>query len=299
MNRKTKTIVLLTAVLASAWIISQTLGGPTVPSDQSPTSVRETQDGPEETRLVRLEDEEHREREEMERRERQEVERPAARPARAPTPRRTARPTRNRRPAREMSREEAEYAEMARRAMEEERRFAEEMERRMRGERGMRGREREEMERRQRREREEAEYRERGQRERWERERRRRAGVPWRGLVHRPSAPGEAAERVEMMLGMVRQIERVCFEPTTAGLIAAGGLKDDVPRRPAEIIDDLEEQLARTKTLGLRNAIRLSLKDLYKVEGKREMVLKHLRAMLAENDAALREHKPQVKRRER
>ena len=164
----------------------------------------------------------------------------------------------------------------------------------MRGERGMRGRERGEMERRQRREREEAE-----QRERWEHERRRRAGVPWRGLVHHPSAPGEAAERVEMMLGMVRQIERVCFEPTTAGLIAAGGLKDEVPRRPAEIIDDLEEQLARTKTLGLRNAIRLSLKDLYKAEGKREMVLKHLRAMLAENDAALREHKPQVRRRER
>ncbi len=274
MNRKTKTIVLLTAVLASAWIISQTLGGPTVPSDQSPTSVRETQDGPEGTRLVRLEDEEHREREEMERRERrerQDAERAADRPARAPTPRRTARPTRNRRPAREMSREEAEYAEMAQRAMEQEMRFAEEMERRMRGERGMRGREREEMARRQRREREEAEYRERGQRERWERERRRRAGVPWRGLPHRPSAPGEAAERVEMMLGMVRQIERVCFEPTTAGLIAAGGLKDEVPRRPAEIIDDLEEQLARTKTLGLRNAIRLSLKDLYKVEGKREM----------------------------
>ncbi len=299
MNRKTKTIVLLTGVLASAWIISQTLGGPTVPSDQSPTSVRETQDGPEGTRLVRLEDEEHSEREEMERREGQEAERAADRPARAPTPRRTARPTRNRRPAREMSREEAEYAEVARRAMEQEMRSAEEMERRMRGERGMRGREREEMERRQRREREEAEHRERGQRERWERERRRRAGVPWRGLPHRPSAPGEAAERVEMMLGMVRQIERVCFEPTTAGLIAAGGLKDEVPRRPAEIIDDLEEQLARTRTLGLRNAIRLSLKDLYKAEGKREMVLKHLRAMLAENDAALREHKPQVKRRER
>jgi len=61
-----------------------------------------------------------------------------------------------------------------------------------------------------------------------------------------------------------------------------------VPRRPGEIIEDLENVLSKTRTLGLRNAIRLTLKDLYKMQGNGKMVLKHLRAMVAENDEEMR-----------
>ena len=73
-------------------------------------------------------------------------------------------------------------------------------------------------------------------------------------------------------------------------MIAIGDLKDAVRRKPKEIIEDLETRLKKTKTLGLRNAIRLTLKDLYKAQGADEKVLDHLRTMLAENDAALQEH---------
>jgi len=100
--------------------------------------------------------------------------------------------------------------------------------------------------------------------------------------------PIEHAERMEQMLQLIKRMERVCFEPSTAGLIAVGGLKDEVPRRPGEIIEDLENVLSKTRTLGLRNAIRLTLKDLYKMQGNGKMVLKHLRAMVAENDEEMR-----------
>lgn len=85
---------------------------------------------------------------------------------------------------------------------------------------------------------------------------------------------------------LVGGMKEATFSPQTMGLVAIGGLKDDVKRPPAAIIGDLEELLAKTKTLGLRNAIRLILRDLYKQAGNNEKVLERLRALLKENDAA-------------
>ena len=96
--------------------------------------------------------------------------------------------------------------------------------------------------------------------------------------------------RMNMMMEMLERLKHTCFDPTSAGIVAIGGLKDDVRRKPAEIIKDLEDTLGKTKTLGLRNAIRMSLKDIYKAQGEDEKVLQHLRAMLAENDAAIQAH---------
>ena len=64
-------------------------------------------------------------------------------------------------------------------------------------------------------------------------------------------------------------------------------VKDEVRRKQEQVLADLEGQLAKTRTLGLRNAIRLTLKDLYKARGDNEKVLGHLRKMIEENDAAL------------
>jgi len=110
----------------------------------------------------------------------------------------------------------------------------------------------------------------------------------------------QAMERVErmrmgtqqmgMMIEMLERLKHTCFDPTSAGMMAIGALKDDVRRKPAAVIKDLEDTLGMTKTLGLRNAIRLSLKDMYKAQGEDEKVLQHLRAMLAENDAAIQAH---------
>ncbi|HUU58920.1 MAG TPA: hypothetical protein VMZ50_05205 [Phycisphaerae bacterium] len=108
---------------------------------------------------------------------------------------------------------------------------------------------------------------------------------PGEGMMG-PFAPTKM-ERVARMAGLIRQMQRICFEPPTAGLVAIGGLKDEVPRKPDAIIKDLESQLEKTRTLGFRNAIRMILKDLYKAQGDNEKVLEHLRKMLEENDQAL------------
>lgn len=106
---------------------------------------------------------------------------------------------------------------------------------------------------------------------------------------HPGMAPGMApgVERASEFLDLIVKFRDVAFDPQTAGMIAIGGMKDDVRRKPDETIKDLEAQLVKTKSLGLRNAIRLTLKDLYKAQGEDDKVLEHLRAMLAENDAAI------------
>jgi hypothetical protein len=123
--------------------------------------------------------------------------------------------------------------------------------------------------------------------------RRPRSGMP----VMRPGEyrtmpmRAEDADRMGKFIGLVRAMKHICFDPEAAGVLAVGGLKDDVRRKTPAIAKDLEAQLAKTKTLGLRNAIRLSLKDIYKKQEDDEKVLVHLRAMLAENDAALQARK--------
>ena len=117
-------------------------------------------------------------------------------------------------------------------------------------------------------------------RERRERDEAGRMGPPFgRGREH--------AERMERMMWMLDRLQDTCFEPSRAAMVALGALKDEVRRPSREIARDLERQLDRTRTLGLRNAIRLMLKDLYKEMGNEEAMLDHLRAMIAENDEAM------------
>jgi len=103
-----------------------------------------------------------------------------------------------------------------------------------------------------------------------------------------PERP-EHMQQLEVMAEMIEWMENVCFEPSTAALIAIGGLKDEVEREPKAVAKDLEGVLENTATLGLRNAIRMTLKDVYKAQGEKEKLLAHLRALIAENDKALEE----------
>lgn len=108
---------------------------------------------------------------------------------------------------------------------------------------------------------------------------------------NREPGPADMLEHVEPMFELLERMSEACFHEVTAAMIAIGGLKDEVRRKPAQITKDLETQLNRTKTLGLRNAIRMTLKDIYKAQGNDEKVLSHLHAMLAENDKALQEER--------
>jgi hypothetical protein len=99
--------------------------------------------------------------------------------------------------------------------------------------------------------------------------------------------PEQYAEQMGRMVGLIEHMNRASFNPEAAGLMAIGGLRTDVDRDISEIIADLEEVLAETKSLGLRNSLRLSLRDLYKETGQNDKVLATLREMVAENDKAI------------
>ena len=99
--------------------------------------------------------------------------------------------------------------------------------------------------------------------------------------------PRKQAEHMEVMIGLVQRMKHICFDSEAVGVMAVGALKDDVRRKDEAIIKDLEEQLTKVKTQGLRNALRLSLKDIYKRQGENEKVIEHIKALIAENDEAL------------
>jgi hypothetical protein len=93
------------------------------------------------------------------------------------------------------------------------------------------------------------------------------------------------------MIQMIGHMGDAMFNPRIAGVIAIGGLKDAAGKKPAEKIKFFEAQLEKTKTLGLRNAIRMVLKDLYQANGDDDKVADQLKTMLEENDAAIQQEK--------
>ncbi len=107
----------------------------------------------------------------------------------------------------------------------------------------------------------------------------------------RPPTPHVRAREAAVKIKLVGNMKETCFDPSAMGVIAVAGLRDEVLREPADIIEELENLLAQTKTTGLRNAIRLTLKDLYKAQGENEKVLQHLREMLQENDQAAQQQR--------
>jgi len=102
-----------------------------------------------------------------------------------------------------------------------------------------------------------------------------------------PPFPPEQLEQFARMMQMVKHMQHTCFDPEAAAMVAVAGLRDDMPRKPEEVVDDLEATLKRTRTLGLRNAIRLILRDLYRHLGRHDRMLENLREMLVENDEAI------------
>lgn len=120
-----------------------------------------------------------------------------------------------------------------------------------------------------------------------------------RAMAVEAAFPPQQAEHMGRMIGLITRMKSLCFDPQAVGVMAIGALKEDVRRKPEDIIKDLETLLTTEtkaigiKTQGLRNAIRLTLKDIYKRQGEDEKVLAHLRALIVENDEALQEAKKQ------
>lgn len=104
-------------------------------------------------------------------------------------------------------------------------------------------------------------------------------------LGQRPEPPD--FDRMGGMLGLVGKFRNICADPEAMGVYAVGTFKEEVKRKPAEMVREYEALLKDTKSLPLRNAIRLAMKDLYKAQGDDNKVLEVLRAIIAENDAAI------------
>jgi hypothetical protein len=116
-------------------------------------------------------------------------------------------------------------------------------------------------------------------------------GAPLAGPPVRPNPAEAGTQQIQQMIEMLHVFKEISFNSESAAMMAIGGIKDENPRRPDLAIKTLEGALRKTKTVGLRTAIHLTLKDLYKAQGNEEMVLEHLRDMILENDEALQEHK--------
>lgn len=87
----------------------------------------------------------------------------------------------------------------------------------------------------------------------------------------------------------IEDVRQAMSDPDSAGLMALGGLKDDVKRTPQEQTKEFETLLPKLKSLTLRNGTRMILKDLYKAQGQDDKVLETLRAIVQENDKAIEE----------
>jgi hypothetical protein len=112
--------------------------------------------------------------------------------------------------------------------------------------------------------------------------------MPPRGGLVGPGGAGPAPVRPEQVgefIGMFHQLAATTFNSEVMGVIGVGALKDE--RKPADAIKDLEEQLKDVKTQGIRNAIHLALKDLYRQTGESDKGLEHIKALISENDKAL------------
>jgi hypothetical protein len=138
---------------------------------------------------------------------------------------------------------------------------------------------RERDEKREHREREEREERERG-------EERRELEEQERGI-----------HELGLHMRMLESMSKMAFDPIHCAMIAIGAIKDDLDMEPKEAAEHLEKILEETKTLGLRSAIRMSLKELYEETDDREAMLRILKAQIRESDKAIQEHEARERKK--
>lgn len=102
----------------------------------------------------------------------------------------------------------------------------------------------------------------------------------------RKSVPQQKARETEAQINMVDRMKDTYFDPAAAGVVAIGAIKAELQRSGKNVTDELEKLLTNTRSLGLRNALHMTLRDLYQQAGNQAKVMEHLTQMLAENDAA-------------
>lgn len=93
--------------------------------------------------------------------------------------------------------------------------------------------------------------------------------------------------QLQEMVGMLNAVSQTAFDSESAAMIGIGAINDELTSTPQEAAEELESVLKTTKSLGLRNAIRITLKDIYIKAGDKKKGIEHMRAMIAENDECM------------
>ena len=104
--------------------------------------------------------------------------------------------------------------------------------------------------------------------------------------------PTAQVRQAEIRTKLVSSMKDACFDTQAMGIVALGGLRAEIPQQPQELAQQLETLLSQTKSVGLRNAIRLTLKDLYLEMGSPQKAQEQFQKMLKESDEALQYSQP-------
>lgn len=99
--------------------------------------------------------------------------------------------------------------------------------------------------------------------------------------------PNRELIKLQQTRQMLESIIEVAFDPISAGMIGIGAINDELALTPKEAAEELESILKSTKSLGLRNAIRMTLKDVYLKAGDKKRASYHMGMMIAESDKFL------------
>ncbi|MBN1556155.1 MAG: tetratricopeptide repeat protein [Phycisphaerae bacterium] len=106
------------------------------------------------------------------------------------------------------------------------------------------------------------------------------------GYQKTPVTPDTQAREMKVRNVMLGNMADTCFNSGVMGIAAVGGLRTETPMEPKDQIQQFEDLLSQTKSLGIRNAIRLTLKDLYIETGNLPKAREHLKKIIEENDEA-------------
>ena len=102
-----------------------------------------------------------------------------------------------------------------------------------------------------------------------------------------PPSPRSQATLWEAKAKVVGNLKETCFDPRAMGIVAIASLRGEIHQDPKQLADHLQAMLEQTKSLGLRNAIRLTLKEVYLEQGQVDQASRQVEMMIQENDQAV------------
>lgn len=107
-----------------------------------------------------------------------------------------------------------------------------------------------------------------------------------KNLASRPPSPRALARQSQDQIKTILSMKDTCFDPQAMCVVALGCLRSETKETPEQLATTLESLLAETKALGVRNAMRMTLKDLYGQMGNTVKVKKHLEGIIKDNAQA-------------